>query len=72
MKREHDFAKGTTNPYPSRPRRPVTVRLDEGTIVYFKSLAAESGIPYQTLINLYLRECTATKKRLSTKWMPAR
>jgi predicted DNA binding CopG/RHH family protein len=49
----------------------VTIRLDGGTIGYFKSLAVETGIPYQTLINLYLRECAATKKKLSMTWRPA-
>jgi len=71
MKKEYDFSKGTKNPYASRLKRQVTIRLDSGTIGYFKSLAAETGIPYQTLINLYLRECAATKKRLSMTWRPA-
>jgi predicted DNA binding CopG/RHH family protein len=71
MKKEYDFSKGTKNPYASRLKRQVTIRLDGGTIGYFKSLAAETGIPYQTLINLYLRECAATKKKLSMTWRPA-
>jgi predicted DNA binding CopG/RHH family protein len=49
-------------------KRQVTIRLDEPTIKYFKGLSEESGIPYQTLINLYLRECAATQKRLSLAW----
>jgi predicted DNA binding CopG/RHH family protein len=49
-------------------KRQVTIRLDEQTIKYFKGLSEESEIPYQTLINLYLRECAATKKRLSLAW----
>jgi predicted DNA binding CopG/RHH family protein len=71
MKKEYDFSKGKKNPYASRLKRQVTIRLDGGTIGYFKNLAAEMGIPYQTLINLYLRECAATKKKLSMTWKPA-
>ncbi|MHC4811191.1 MAG: BrnA antitoxin family protein, partial [Planctomycetota bacterium] len=54
-----------------RLKRQVTIRIDETTIEYFKGLSEELGIPYQTLINLYLRECAATKKRLSMKWKAA-
>jgi predicted DNA binding CopG/RHH family protein len=68
MRKEYDFSKGRRNPYAARLKRSVTIRLDEQTINYFKSLAEESGIPYQTLINLYLRECAATHKRLSVSW----
>ena len=68
MRKEYDFSKGRRNPYAARLKRQVTIRLDEQTIKYFKGLAVESGIPYQTLINLYLRECAATQKRLSMAW----
>ena len=68
MRKEYDFSKGRRNPYAARLKRQVTIRLDEQTIKYFKGLAKESGIPYQTLINLYLRECAATQKRLSMAW----
>jgi len=68
MRKEYDFSKGRRNPYAARLKRQVTIRLDEQTIKYFKELAQESGIPYQTLINLYLRECAATQKRLSLGW----
>jgi len=68
MKKEYDFSKGRKNPYASRLRRPVTIRLDRNTITYFKDLARETGIPYQSLINLYLRECAANGKRLSMAW----
>jgi predicted DNA binding CopG/RHH family protein len=68
MRKEYDFSKGRRNPYAARLKRQVTIRLDEQTIGYFKGLAEESGIPYQTLINLYLRECAATRKRLSMAW----
>ena len=68
MRKEYDFSKGRRNPYAARLKRQVTIRLDDQTIKYFKGLAEESGIPYQTLINLYLRECAATQKRLSMAW----
>jgi len=68
MKKEYDFSKARRNPYASRLRRPVTIRLDGNTITYFKELACETGIPYQTLINLYLRECAASEKKLSMAW----
>jgi predicted DNA binding CopG/RHH family protein len=68
MRKEYDFSKGRRNPYAARLKRQVTIRLDERTIKYFKALAEESGIPYQTLINLYLRDCAANQKRLSVNW----
>jgi uncharacterized protein (DUF4415 family) len=68
MRKEYDFSKGRRNPYAARLKRQVTIRLDEATIKYFRGLSEESGIPYQTLINLYLRECAATQKRLSMAW----
>jgi uncharacterized protein (DUF4415 family) len=71
MRKQYDFSQGKPNPYAARLKRQVTIRLDGVTINYFKELAVETGVPYQTLINLYLRECAATRKRLSMKWKPA-
>ncbi len=68
MKKEYDFSKARRNPYAKRLKRQVTIRLDEQTIEYFKGISQESGIPYQTLINLYLRDCAASRKRLSIDW----
>jgi predicted DNA binding CopG/RHH family protein len=68
MRREYDFSKGRRNPYAAKLKRSVTIRLDEATIEYFKAMAAESEIPYQTLINLYLRECAASGRRLAMEW----
>lgn len=70
MKKQYDFSKGSKNPYASRLKKQVTIRLEEGTIAYFKSLAEETGIPYQTLINLYLRDCATTGRRLDITWKP--
>ncbi|MCB1185334.1 BrnA antitoxin family protein [bacterium] len=68
MRKQYDFSKGKKNPYATRLKKQVTIRLDQGTIAYFKDLAEETGIPYQTLINLYLRDCAAGNKRLSIEW----
>jgi uncharacterized protein (DUF4415 family) len=68
MKRHYDFSKGRKNPYARRLKRQVTIRLDEVAIKYFKELSLETGIPYQTLINLYLRDCAIGRKKLSLNW----
>ena len=68
MRKEYDFSKGRRNPYAKRLKRQVTIRLDQSTIAYFKKMAEEAGIPYQTLINLYLRDCAAAQRRLAMKW----
>jgi len=71
MRKNYDFSKAKRNPYAGRLKRPVTIRLDEGTIRYFKALAEEVGVPYQTLINLYLRDCAAAGRKLTLTWKPA-
>jgi predicted DNA binding CopG/RHH family protein len=71
MRKQYDFTQATRNPYARRLKKQVTIRIDEPTIAYFKKLSEETGIPYQTLINLYLRDCAASGKRLSMNWMPA-
>ncbi|OGQ54239.1 MAG: antitoxin [Deltaproteobacteria bacterium RIFCSPLOWO2_02_FULL_53_8] len=68
MRKEYDFSKAQKNPYAGRLKRQVTLRMDEETIRYFKGLAQEVGVPYQTLINLYLRDCAATHKKLRLQW----
>lgn len=68
MKKRYDFSKSKPNPYLKKAKRQVTIRLDEDTIDYFKNMATVAGIPYQNLINLYLRECAAEKKRLKMAW----
>lgn len=65
MRDEYDFSESRPNPYVKRERRAVTMNLDEGAIDYFKNMAAETGIPYQNLINLYLVQCAREGKRLS-------
>jgi predicted DNA binding CopG/RHH family protein len=71
MRKEYDFSKAKKNPYAKLLKKQVTIRLDEGTVKYFKELAADAGIPYQTLINLYLRDCAASGRKLSMEWKKA-
>lgn len=71
MRKQYDFSKARRNPYAKRLKRQVTIRLDEQTIGYFKALAEETGVPYQTLINLYLRDCAASRRRLAMNWRRA-
>lgn len=71
MRKEYDFSKAKKNPYASRLKRQVTIRLDEETIKYFKKLSEGAEIPYQTLINLYLRDCAASNRGLSLQWKAA-
>ena len=68
MRKEYDFARARKSPYARRRKRPITLRLDEETISYFKRLAARLGLPYQSLINLYLRDCAASRRRLRLAW----
>ncbi len=72
MRDHYDFSKmkGRKNPYLKHLKQPVTMRLDRDTIAYFKSLAEEIGIPYQSLINLYLRDCAMNERKLRMKWAP--
>lgn len=72
MKKEYDFSKAKPNPYINRLKRQVTIRLDLQTISYFKSLSREVGVPYQTLMNLYLRECAMNRAKPALVWRPER
>ncbi len=68
MKDSYDFSKSVKKPLPAQAKKQVTIRLDEDTIDYFRSMAEQSNIPYQSLINLYLRDCVAEKKTLRLEW----
>ncbi len=72
MRREYDFSHARPNPYAKRLKRSVTIRLDEATIAYFKDLATETGIAYQTLINSYLRDCAVSRRRPTKRWIERR
>lgn len=70
MREHYDFSKmkGKKNPYSKLLKQPVTMRLDIDSVEYFKSLSEESGIPYQTLINLYLRDCAMSERKININW----
>lgn len=68
MRKEYDFSGARRNPYAKRAKRQLTIRLDEATVAYFKQLAMEAGMPYQTLINMYLRDCASSGRRLAMTW----
>jgi len=68
MRKEYDFSKSRKNPYASQLKKQITIRLDEDSIAYFKSISEAVGIPYQSLINLYLRDCAASNRKLSLNW----
>jgi uncharacterized protein (DUF4415 family) len=70
MREEYDFATmvGRKNPYAKKLKKQVTIRLGEDVLVYFKALGEQTGIPYQSLINLYLRDCVAHQRKPSMNW----
>ena len=72
MRDRYDFSKSTPNPYARRMKQQVTIRLDRDTVSYFKAMAEEKGVPYQSLINLYLRDCAASRRKLRLEWIDGR
>jgi uncharacterized protein (DUF4415 family) len=68
MRKEYDFSNARKNPYASMLKKHITIRLDEDSVSYFKTISEEVGIPYQSLINLYLRDCAASHKKLNLSW----
>ena len=72
MRKEYDFSTGKRNPYAKQLKQSVTMRVDRTTLAYFKRLAGELDVPYQTLINLYLRDCASTGRRPTMSWRPSR
>jgi uncharacterized protein (DUF4415 family) len=68
MRKEYDFSKAKKNPYAAQLKKSVTIRLDEDAIDYFKGISEQVGIPYQSLINLYLRDCVASHRKLNMSW----
>jgi uncharacterized protein (DUF4415 family) len=68
MRKEYDFSKSRKNPYSAKLKKQITLRLDEDAIEYFKAVSEEVGIPYQTLINLYLRDCAASNRKPNLEW----
>ena len=68
MKDEYDFTKARKNPYAKKLKQQITINIDVDTIDYFKEQSKQSGIPYQTFINLYLADCVAQKRQLQMTW----
>jgi len=73
MKTEYDLStmKSRKNPYATKLKKPVTMRIGEDVISYFKQMADEAGMPYQSLINLYLRDCAAHHRKIDISWQTA-
>ena len=72
MRSHYDFSKmkARKNPYTKLLKQPVTIRLDRDTVAYFKELAVKTGLPYQNLINLYLRDCAVHHREPALQWAP--
>ena len=68
MRDEYDFSNAVRNPYTKKLKKQITINIDSDTIDYFKEQSSSSGIPYQTLINLYLADCAQNRKKLSIAW----
>ena len=68
MRKEYDFSAARKNPYAAQLKKQITIRLDEESITYFKAISEDVGIPYQSLINLYLRDCAASNRKLDLNW----
>jgi len=68
MRKNYDFSGAKKNSYAAALKKQITIRLDEESISYFKGISEQVGIPYQSLINLYLRDCATSNRKLSLKW----
>ena len=68
MRSEYDFSQSRKNPYVKQLKRQITIRIDAAAVDYFKQMGADLGMPYQNLINLFLRDCAARKRRPSIQW----
>ncbi len=69
MRKEYDFSQSRKSPYAKQLKRQITIRLDTVAVDYFKKMAAEMGMPYQNLINLFLRDCAMQKRRPTIQWL---
>lgn len=69
MKNEYDFSESIKNPYTEKLKGSATVQLEEDVVNYFRELAEETGIPYQNLINLYLKDCVQSQRKPSLEWV---
>ena len=70
-KEEYDFSNARKSPYADKVKQQITINLNQSTVQYFKDLAEKTGLPYQTLINLYLTDCADKKRQPEVNWIPA-
>ena len=70
-KEEYDFSNARKNPYADKVKQQITINLNQSTVQYFKDLAEKTGLPYQTLINLYMTDCADKKRQPEVNWIPA-
>ncbi len=68
MRKQYDFTNSVANPYAQKTKKQITIRLDEEVVSYFKNLSDKNGVPYQNLINLYLKDCASKRKELQMNW----
>ena len=68
MRKEYDFNRSIKNPYAKKLKKQLTIRIDKDTVRYFKNLAENLGVPYQNLMNLYLRQCAEESRKPSLRW----
>ncbi|MGN0587129.1 MAG: BrnA antitoxin family protein [Oscillospiraceae bacterium] len=68
MREEYDFSNARKNPYANKLKHQITINIDSDVIAYFKDMSITSGIPYQTLINLYLSDCVKHNRQLNISW----
>lgn len=68
MREEYDFSKAKKNPYTKKLKQQITINIDNDVIDFFKNMSSSSGIPYQTLINLYLSDCMTNNRKLNISW----
>jgi predicted DNA binding CopG/RHH family protein len=68
MKKQYDFSKSVKNPYIKKLKKQISIRIENDTVEYFKKLASEIDIPYQNLMNMYLRECAENNKKPNIRW----
>ncbi|SGZ09194.1 Putative uncharacterized protein [Moritella viscosa] len=68
MREQYDFSNSVPNPYIKKNKKQITIRLDDDVVSYFKKLSDQNGVPYQNLINLYLKDCASNHKELEMSW----
>jgi len=68
MREEYDFSQSEKKPYATKLKKQITIRIDEDSVHYFKTISDKIGIPYQSVINLYLRDCVQSNRQLTLDW----